>query len=82
MFACCLLHAGLLFGLLFNSEDMSVHFQLQLFSLFHVAFEVLPAVAMKNTIFWDITPCSEVHQRFGETYCLHLQSRKVDLSQA
>jgi hypothetical protein len=40
-------------------------------------FEVLTAVVMKSTIFWDITPCSplKVGRHFGETYCLHLQSR-------
>jgi hypothetical protein len=31
-------------------------------------FEVLAAVVMKSTIFWDITPCSplKVNRRFGE----------------
>jgi hypothetical protein len=35
----------------------------------------LPTMIMKNTVFWDVTPCSpvEVHQRFGGIYCLHLQ---------
>jgi hypothetical protein len=30
---------------------------------------------MKNSIFWDITPCSmvKVNRRFGESYLLHLQ---------
>jgi hypothetical protein len=38
-------------------------------------FEVLTAVVMKGTIFWDITPCSplSVNRRFGETYRFHLQ---------
>jgi hypothetical protein len=42
-------------------------------------FEVLTTMVMKNTIFWDITPCSplEVNRRFGETYRLHLQGRKI-----
>jgi hypothetical protein len=36
-------------------------------------------MAMKCTIFWDITPCSplKVNQRFEETYCLHLQGRRI-----
>jgi hypothetical protein len=40
-----------------------------------VGFEVLTAVAMKSTIFWDITPCSplKVNRRFGGTYRHHLQ---------
>jgi hypothetical protein len=32
---------------------------------------------MKNDVFWDVTPGSpiEFHRRFGETYCLYLQSK-------
>jgi hypothetical protein len=43
-----------------------------------VKFEVLAAVFMKSTIFWDITPCSplRVNRPFGGTYCHHLQGRK------
>jgi hypothetical protein len=31
------------------------------------------------SIFWNITPCSpsSVNRRFGGTYCLHLQGRKI-----
>jgi hypothetical protein len=45
---------------------------------FIVGFEILTAVVMKSTIFWDITPCSplSVNRRFGGTYRLHLQGRK------
>jgi hypothetical protein len=45
----------------------------------HVGFEVLTAVIMKSTIFWDITPCSSlsVNRRFGGTYRLHLQGQKI-----
>jgi hypothetical protein len=34
---------------------------------------------LKGTIFWDITPCSplNVNRRFGETYHLHLQGRRL-----
>jgi hypothetical protein len=44
-----------------------------------VGFEVLTAVVMKNTIFMDITPCSplKVNRRFGGTYRLHLQGRRI-----
>jgi hypothetical protein len=43
-----------------------------------VEFEVLTAVVMKSTNFWDITPCSllSVKWRFGGIYRLHLQGRK------
>jgi hypothetical protein len=42
-----------------------------------VGFEVLTAVVMKSTNFWDISPCSplKVNRRFGRTYRLHLQGR-------
>jgi len=35
---------------------------------------------MKNTTFCDVTPCSlvEMYQRFGGTYCIHLQLRRVN----
>jgi hypothetical protein len=44
-----------------------------------VGFYVLTAVIMKTTIFRDITPCStfRVNRRFGGTYNLHLQGRKI-----
>jgi hypothetical protein len=44
-----------------------------------VWFEVLTAVVMKSTIFWDITPCSplSVNRRFGGTCRTHLQGQKM-----
>jgi hypothetical protein len=35
---------------------------------------------MKSTVFWDITPSSplEVNRRFGGTYRLHLQGRRMN----
>jgi hypothetical protein len=35
---------------------------------------------MKSSIFWDITPCTllKVNRRFGGTYRLHLQSRRIN----
>lgn len=40
-----------------------------------VRFEVLTAVIMKRTVFWNVTPYSleKVYQRSGGTYCVHLQ---------
>jgi hypothetical protein len=37
---------------------------------------------LKNTIFWDITPCGplSVNRRFEGKYRLHLQGRKNKLS--
>jgi hypothetical protein len=33
---------------------------------------------MKNDVFWDVGPCrSCANRRFGGTYCLHLQGRKI-----
>jgi hypothetical protein len=42
-----------------------------------VGFELLTAVVMKSTIFWDIMPCipPKVDRRFGGTHRLHLQGR-------
>jgi hypothetical protein len=42
-----------------------------------VGFEVLTAVAMKSSVFWDIAPCSsvKVNRRFG--YGLNLQVRRI-----
>jgi hypothetical protein len=41
----------------------------------NVGFDVLTAVLMKNTVFWDIMPCSplKINGRFGGIYHLHLQ---------
>jgi hypothetical protein len=45
----------------------------------HVGLEVLVVLVMKSAIFWDITPCSplKVNRRFGGTYDLHHQGRKI-----
>jgi hypothetical protein len=33
---------------------------------------------MKNAVFWDVAPCRpSVNRRFGGTYRLHLQGRKI-----
>jgi hypothetical protein len=40
--------------------------------------EVFTAVTMKNAVFWDVAPCTScVNRRFGGTYRLHLQGRKI-----
>jgi hypothetical protein len=46
-----------------------------------MGFEVVTVVVMKDTIFWDITPCSplKVNRSFGGKYRLHLQGRKISL---
>jgi hypothetical protein len=48
-------------------------------NVYCVGFEVLTAVTMKPSIFWDITPCSQmkVNQRFGGACCLYLQGRLI-----
>jgi hypothetical protein len=45
----------------------------------NVGFEVFTAVVMKSIIFWDMTPCSPFSctRRFGGTYRLHLQGRRI-----
>jgi hypothetical protein len=44
-----------------------------------VGFEVLTAVVMKSTVFWDVTPYSplEVNRCFGGTYHLHFQGEPM-----
>lgn len=46
---------------------------------FLAGFEVFTVVVMKRCAFWDITPDNplEVSRRFGATYDLHLQGRKI-----
>jgi hypothetical protein len=40
-------------------------------------FEVFTAVIMKNSVFWDVTPCGSCkNRRFGETWRLHHQGNK------
>jgi hypothetical protein len=44
----------------------------------YARFEVFTAVTIKNAIFWDVAPCTScVNQRFGGTYRLHLQGRRI-----
>jgi hypothetical protein len=45
----------------------------------HVGFEVLTAVVMKNSIFWDTAPCSPLKvSRCFEGRCrLHFQGRRI-----
>jgi hypothetical protein len=47
-----------------------------------VGFEVLTAVVIKSSIFWDIAAYSplKIYQRFGGTCRLYLQDRKHKLS--
>jgi hypothetical protein len=44
-----------------------------------VGFEVLTVVVMKNSVIWDITPCSplKVNRRFRGTSRVHLQGRRI-----
>jgi hypothetical protein len=44
-----------------------------------VGFEILTAVAMDSSIFWDITPRSpfRVNRSFRRTCRIHLQDRRI-----
>jgi hypothetical protein len=46
---------------------------------FEVEVDVPTAVVMKNSIFWNITPCRllKVNRCFGVTFRLHLQGRRT-----
>jgi hypothetical protein len=47
------------------------------FTLFVVRFEVFTAVAMRNAVFWDVTPCGSCkNRRLGGTQRLHHQGDK------
>jgi hypothetical protein len=51
-------------------------------SWIYVRFEILTAVVVKSSVFWDVTLCSslKVNRRFGVTYYHHIQSRnKIQL---
>jgi hypothetical protein len=45
----------------------------------NVGFEVIIAVVMKSSVFWDITPYSplKVNRRFRGTYWIHLQGGRI-----
>jgi hypothetical protein len=45
----------------------------------YVGSEVLTAVVMKSSVFWDITPCGplKVNRRLGGTCRLHHQGRRI-----
>jgi hypothetical protein len=49
-----------------------------------VEFEVLTAIDMKSSIFWDVTPCSPVNDniRFVGTYRLHLRGERLSLARS
>jgi hypothetical protein len=57
-----------------------MHHRHKLLDLINFRIEVLTAVVMKNSVFWDITLCSllKVKGRFGEIYRLHLQEPRVN----
>jgi hypothetical protein len=57
----------------YGSESRSIVYLMTM--NFHVKFEVITSVIMKNMVFWDMMPhiLLEVYQCFGGTYCLHLQ---------
>jgi hypothetical protein len=43
----------------------------------YLRFEIFSEVTMKNTVFWDVTPCGSCKdQRFGGTYGLYYQGDK------
>jgi hypothetical protein len=68
--------------LLFTFSEIAGHFPV-LSMIWGQNFTVQTAsindLWMKSAIFWDITPCSplEVNRRFGGTYRLHFQVRKI-----
>jgi hypothetical protein len=43
-------------------------------------FQILIAVFINTSIFWDITPCDplKVNRRFGRTYGIHIQGQRLN----
>jgi hypothetical protein len=71
--------SGVLLKAVGCSVSQEIHCLIKNPDVYHrVRFEVLTAVVMKSSIFWDITPCSplNVNRRFGGKYRL-LQGRRV-----
>jgi hypothetical protein len=50
-----------------------------LMKMHYVWIEVLTAVVLKSSVFWDIMPSSpfKVNRRFGGTYHLHFKGRRI-----
>jgi hypothetical protein len=49
-----------------------------------IRFEAIKADSVKITIIWDVIQCSLVdkYQRFRETFCIHVQGRRVKIKEA
>jgi hypothetical protein len=64
-------------GVVYTGTKLRYSIQESVIWFFFVGFEVLTAVVMKSSIFWDITSCSplKVNRCFGESCSLHLQGR-------
>jgi hypothetical protein len=46
-----------------------------------VRLQILTAVSMKFTVFWDVAPCSHVEvDRFRGAYCLHHQGPETSVN--
>jgi hypothetical protein len=45
----------------------------------YIGAEVYAVVVTKSSVYFDITPCSllKVNGRFGGTFCLYLQGRRI-----
>jgi hypothetical protein len=69
------LHTLVVYQILIKNASLNTILKCIVFA----GFEVLTAVVMKSTIFWNITPCSplKVNRRYIGTYRLHLQGRKI-----
>jgi hypothetical protein len=52
-------------------------------SIINKEFEVLTAVVMKNSVFWEIAPCSplKVNRRFGRCQGRRVSQARINLNQ-
>jgi hypothetical protein len=67
-----------------NKETVLPFYQSKLKSIcltvtkLYVGFTVLTMLSMKSMVFWVVTMCPlEKAQRFGGTYCSHLQGQRI-----
>jgi hypothetical protein len=64
----------MLHGIRTRTKEEDINNNLQ-----YVGFADVGTVTMNSSLFWDMTPCSpvKVNRRFGRTYRLHLEGRRV-----
>jgi hypothetical protein len=68
---------------LYVMEDPFVHIEEEVTRYkrcVYLQFEILMAVTMKNSVFWDVKSCNlvQINFCFHGIFCFHLQGRRVN----